>query len=147
MSTSQDARDRPEELFERLADLLTRRPLVESGTGFGSMPGLRVHHKIFVMLCRGELVVKLPQVRVDSLVEQGVASRFDAGQDGRRMKQWAAVPPAHSDAWPGLADEAMQFVAAGSRAGQRTDPIGSRRAAGACSGTAGRTGGTGSTRT
>ncbi len=34
------------------------------------------------MLCRGELVVKLPRARVDQLVLDGIATRFDAGATG-----------------------------------------------------------------
>lgn len=110
MSTSQEAPVSAEKLFERLARDLRSRPLVEPGTGFGSMPGLRVRTKIFAMLCRGELVVKLPQARVDSLVAAGVATRFDARRDGRRMKQWAAISPEHASTWSGLAAEALHHV-------------------------------------
>ena len=98
------------ELFERLATRLLDRPGVHEGTGFGSVPGLRVHDKIFAMLCRGELVVKLPRHRVDQLVANGTAARFDARRDGRLMKEWAAVPTDRGYAWEALADEAFRFV-------------------------------------
>ena len=82
-----------------------------TGTGFGTNPGLRVSGKIFAMLVRGELVVKLPMDRVDELVEAGVARRFDAGK-GRPMKEWASVPANASRRWKGLVEEAKVFVGA-----------------------------------
>ena len=63
------------------------------------------------MLCRGELVVKLPESRVDALVEAGAAERFDARGDGRRMREWASVPADRSEEWRALAEEAHGFVA------------------------------------
>ena len=87
----------PEQLWEPLAkDQLARRG-VTSGTGFGTNAGLRVSGKIFAMLVRGELVVKLPRDRVD------------AGK-GRPMKEWASVPPSASRRWKALVEEARAFV-------------------------------------
>ena len=102
----------PDVLFERVAAGMTTRRGVETGTGFGSVPGLRVKSKIFAMLCRGELVVKLPRDRVDQLVSDGVGARFDARNDGRLMKEWASIPPRHGDEWETLAAEALAFVEA-----------------------------------
>jgi hypothetical protein len=96
--------------FAELAARLVGRPEVEEGTGFGRMPGLRVNGKIFVMLCRGQLVVKLPRARVDELVVAGVAERFDAGKGSRIMKEWASVPVTSAGQWEGLAEEALRFV-------------------------------------
>ena len=98
------------ELFEQLATRLREKPGVHEGTGFGAVPGLRVNSKIFAMLCRGELVVKLPRHRVDQLVTDGTAARFDARRDGRLMKEWAAVPPERGHAWEALVIEALRFV-------------------------------------
>jgi hypothetical protein len=56
-------------------------------------------------------VVKLPKVRVDELVEAGVARRFDAGK-GRPMKEWASVAANASRRWRGLVEEAKVFVGA-----------------------------------
>ena len=99
----------PEQLWEPIArDQLARRG-VTGGTGFGTNEGLRVSGKIFAMLVRGELVVKLPRERVDELVEAGAARRFDAGK-GRPMKEWASVPASASRRWKGLVEEARTFV-------------------------------------
>ncbi len=107
-----DTRDVALELFERLAARLLTEPLVEQGTGFGAMPGLRVGRKIFAMLCRGELVVKLPRTRVDQLVAVGTAARFDPRGDRRPMKEWASVTVDHADDWNQLTREALDFVRA-----------------------------------
>jgi hypothetical protein len=99
----------PEQLWEPIAkDQLARRG-VTPGTGFGTGTGLRISGKIFAMLVRGELVVKLPKDRVDDLVDAGTAERFDAGK-GRPMKEWASVPPSASRRWKALVEEARGFV-------------------------------------
>ena len=99
----------PEQLWEPLAKAQLVRRGVTSGTGFGTNEGLRVSGKIFAMLVRGELVVKLPKDRVDELVDSGAARRFDAGK-GRPMKEWASVPVSASRRWKGLVEEAKTFV-------------------------------------
>ena len=63
----------PQERYEQLVDELTgldgvRPP--EGGSGFGR-GALRYRRKIFAMFVRGQLVVKLPQPRVDELVAGG----------------------------------------------------------------------------
>jgi hypothetical protein len=99
----------PEQLWEPIArDQLAKRG-VTSGTGFGTSEGLRVSGRIFAMLVRGELVVKLPRDRVDELVDAGAARRFDAGK-GRPMREWASVPASASRRWRGLVEEARTFV-------------------------------------
>ena len=98
-----------EQLWEPLAKAQLAKRGVTSGTGFGANEGLRVSGKIFAMLVRGELVVKLPRDRVDELVDAGAARRFDAGK-GRPMKEWASVPASASRRWRGLVEEARTFV-------------------------------------
>jgi TfoX/Sxy family transcriptional regulator of competence genes len=99
----------PEQIWEPIAKRQLAERDVTTGTGFGSNPGLRVSGKIFAMLVRGELVVKLPKDRVDDLVDTGVARRFDAGK-GRPMKEWASIPSSASPRWKALVDEARSFV-------------------------------------
>ena len=99
----------PQQLWEPIArDQLAKRG-VTGGTGFGTNEGLRVSGKIFAMLVRGELVVKLPRDRVDELVDAGAARRFDAGK-GRPMREWASVSLGASRRWRGLVEEARTFV-------------------------------------
>ncbi|HLZ57579.1 MAG TPA: hypothetical protein VKR06_11580 [Ktedonosporobacter sp.] len=77
---------------------------------FGSA-ALRVHNKIFAMLVKGRLVVKLPKSRVDALVASGDGEPFDPRHDGRLMKEWLSLDPTSQQAWLPLAKEAMEFVA------------------------------------
>jgi hypothetical protein len=99
----------PEQLWEPIAKAQLAERGVTEGTGFGTNAGLRVSGKIFAMLVRSELVVKLPKDRVDELVEAGTAERFDAGK-GRPMEEWASVPASASRGWKGLVEEARTFV-------------------------------------
>ena len=82
---------------------------VTEGTRFGSTGQLKVKDRIFAMLVRGELVVKLPGRRVDSLVEAGQGERFDAGK-GKPMREWFVLSPTSKVRWLPLAQEALQFV-------------------------------------
>ena len=99
----------PTQNFERIAARHRSDPSVSAGTGFGSSPGLRVDGKVFAMLVRDQLIVKLPRSRVDELVGAGRAERFDPGH-GRVMKEWAAVPVTHAGEWAGLVDDALAYV-------------------------------------
>ena len=83
-------------------------PAVKRGFGRSA---LTTGGRIFAMLPRGRLVVKLPQARVDALVGDGWGARFDANR-ARPMKQWFVVDPAHEDDWLALAEEALVFVRA-----------------------------------
>jgi hypothetical protein len=96
-------------LFEAAVEPFSGDPRVTGGTGFGSSPGRRVDGRIFAMLVRDELVVKLPRQRVDALVGSGSARWFDAGK-GRPMREWAAVAITDAPAWPELVAEAYAFV-------------------------------------
>lgn len=101
----------PEERFEDLIDELLGTEGVgppRPGGGFGSS-ALRVDNRIFAMLVRGRLVVKLPKQRVDALVEAGHGVRFDANK-GMPMKEWLSLDDGSPLAWPELAREALAFV-------------------------------------
>lgn len=76
---------------------------------FGSA-GLKVKNKVFAMLVKGKLVVKLPRERVEALVSAKRGVHFDPGH-GRVMKEWVAVGPVAKKEWIGLAAEAKDFVA------------------------------------
>lgn len=112
-----DVPNTPEERFaalveEFISDSAVTLPLDGSASNnrFGSS-GLRVHNKIFAMLTRGRLVVKLPKQRVDTLVASGDGERFDPRHDGRLMKEWLSLAPTSEQAWLPLAKEAREFVA------------------------------------
>jgi hypothetical protein len=99
----------PEERFASIAESELREPGVTAGTGFGRNEGLRISGKIFAMLVRGELVVKLPKDRVQELSDAGIAHPFEPGP-GRVMKEWVAVSVDASRRWPSLAKEARAFL-------------------------------------
>jgi TfoX/Sxy family transcriptional regulator of competence genes len=75
---------------------------------FGSA-ALKVDGKIFAFLSQGELVVKLPQERVDELVDSGKGNPYGARR-GKVMKEWVAISPERSRTWPKLAEDAREFA-------------------------------------
>jgi hypothetical protein len=80
------------------------------GSGFGRS-ALRFQGKIFAMLVRGRLVVKLPAGRVETLVAAGAGDHFDASK-GTPMKEWLSLDPASAQPWLPLAHEALAFARA-----------------------------------
>jgi len=101
----------PEERFNVLAASFASTPHVAlpcEGRAFGSA-ALRTHGKIFAMLVRGALVVKLPKQRVDELVGACEGTRFDANK-GRPMKEWLRLEPRSQLSWASLAREASDYV-------------------------------------
>jgi hypothetical protein len=54
----------------------------ESKKGFGAS-GLKVHNRVFAMLIRGSLVVKLSKQRVNTLLAAGDGEPFEPRRDGR----------------------------------------------------------------
>ena len=103
-----------EGLFEDLVDGLVGCPGVtppRGGSGFGRS-ALRWEKKIFAMLVRGRLVLKLPAPRVDALVATGDGVRFDANK-GTPMREWFSLDPESGLAWLPLAREALDFAQAG----------------------------------
>ena len=108
----------PEARYAALCGVLFSRGEVNPSEmkGFGSS-ALVVEGRIFAMLARGRLVVKLPKARVDALVEAGWGARFDANR-GRPMKQWLTIDPARRDDWLALAEEALDLARAERRAKQ-----------------------------
>jgi hypothetical protein len=81
---------------------------VKCGRMFSSNSVLNVNGKIFAMLTKGNLVVKLPKARVDQLVSGGVGTHFNPGH-GRLMKEWVVVRSGKLP-WIDLAREAHSFV-------------------------------------
>jgi hypothetical protein len=106
-----DASATTEERFATLIEALRAEPdVTKDWKGFGAS-GLKVKGKIFVMLSRGRLMVKLPRQRVDALVAAGEGERFDPRRDGRLMKEWLSLEPTSKLEWLPLAKEALAFVA------------------------------------
>ena len=101
----------PEQRFAALIDELLGIPGVtppRGGSGFGRS-ALRVENKIFAMLVRGHLVLKLPRQRVDALISAGQGIRFDASK-GTPMREWLRLDPESALPWPPLALEALEFA-------------------------------------
>lgn len=82
-------------------------PPEAGGRQFGSS-GLRVNGRIFAMVSRGRLVLKLPAERVAEMIAVGRGEPFDAGK-GRPMKEWVGVEPDRDEDWLSLATEALEF--------------------------------------
>jgi len=97
--------------FDAIAARLLAEPGTDDHRAFHS-PCLRVNRKIFAMLVRGELVVKLPPARCAELIDAGEARAFDRGQ-GTPMRSWITVDDLEIAAWPALAEEALVFVRGG----------------------------------
>jgi hypothetical protein len=94
--------------FAPVVDAFAADPAVTAGRMMASF-GLKVNDKIFAMVVKGMLVVKLPKARVDEMVGGGAGEHLETGQ-GRKMKEWIAV---RGDAgWVELAREAYGFVKA-----------------------------------
>ncbi|GAB2835486.1 hypothetical protein GCM10027176_44790 [Actinoallomurus bryophytorum] len=101
----------PQERHADLVDELTGVPGVDppqGGRGFGRT-ALRYETKIFAMLVRGRLVLKLPADRVDELVTGGDGVHFDANK-GTPMKEWLSLDPRSRRDWLPLAQEALTFA-------------------------------------
>jgi hypothetical protein len=100
----------PERACLRAVSPFDTDPRVSAGTGFGGAPGRRVDGRIFAMLVRGALVLKLPADRVRSLIEDGRGAPFDAAK-GRPMREWVAVAVDDDADCAALVAEAFAFVA------------------------------------
>lgn len=107
---TESAPDEHEARFWALAMPLLGRAGVTRSTMMG-LPCLRVDGAFFASFDRrtGDLLVKLPEARVDQLVATGRAHAFAPA--GRRFREWAAVPQVRRRAWTALIEEALEFVA------------------------------------
>jgi len=99
----------PRELYSKLVEILLSHPEVSQSkkSGFGS--GLRVNGKIFAMLSKGKLVVRLPDQRMNEIIASGNGEPYTQGQN-RPTKEWLIVESTSEDDWIPLAMEAMEFV-------------------------------------
>ena len=99
-----------EALFWELADELLEQSAVSRSTMMG-YPCLRKNGAFFACVERGtgHLIVKLPADRVNELVASGRARSF--APNGRRFREWAAIPRRDRKVWSALIGEAQTFVA------------------------------------
>lgn len=95
--------------FAPVVEAFAADPDVTKGRMMASF-GLKVNDKIFAMVVKGMLVVKLPKTRVDEMVSSGAGEHLETSQ-GKRMKEWIAVRG--DTGWVELAKEAYGFVKAG----------------------------------
>ena len=115
-----DKDDGPDGARARYADLVMELAGVagvtvpQGGSGFGRS-ALRFHGKIFAMLVRGRLVLKLPTNQISEMVAAGAGEHFDANK-GTPMKEWLSLDPQSAEPWLPLAHEALAFA---DRAGRR----------------------------
>jgi hypothetical protein len=95
--------------FWELAEPLLGRTDVIRSTMMG-YPCLRIRGQFFASTDRttGALLVKLPEARVDQLVDVGRAEPFAPA--GRRFREWASIPYERARTWKRLLDEALGFV-------------------------------------
>jgi hypothetical protein len=100
-------RDQYEDLVDALMGIDGVIP-PRGGGGFGRS-ALRYHGKIFAMLVRGRLVLKLPASRVTALIRSGHGVAFDANK-GTPMREWLSLDPDSDLNWLSLATEALDFA-------------------------------------
>lgn len=101
--------DNPTDFFWNVATPFLAQEGVTRSTMMG-FPCLRLkgdyfasaHHKT------GDLIVKLPANRVLDLIEQEVGEPF--APNGRRFREWLAVPRRDANLWRQLIADAQTFV-------------------------------------
>jgi hypothetical protein len=107
-STSKHAPPPIDPLFAPVAQAFANAADVVRRQMFGNHDVLAVGGKIFAMLNKGRLVVKLPKSRVDAMVEGGLGTRFEPGPR-HVMKEWVVVEQGAAP-WLPLAREAHGYV-------------------------------------
>jgi TfoX/Sxy family transcriptional regulator of competence genes len=95
-------------LFGSLLEAFRDDPHVTQSKMFGST-ALTIHGKVFAILYKGRLVLKLPKDRVEALVRSGQGDYFDPGH-ARVSKGWVSIKPEAKADWLSLSQEAKDFV-------------------------------------
>jgi hypothetical protein len=96
-----------ERAFASVVASLVVEPGVTVGRAFHN-PGLKIGAKLFAMLHRDGLVVKLPEARCRELLASGAVGPFDRGQ-GTPMREWVTVTEPDTHRWVSYAREALSF--------------------------------------
>ncbi|MEV6635428.1 TfoX/Sxy family protein [Actinoplanes sp. NPDC051470] len=109
MAIDHEAAERGDKRLEALADPYLQRPGVDWGRMFSTI-GLRVRGKIFGLVNHaGNLMVKIPATRADTLESTGAATRMTMA--GKIMREWVEMPyDAGEEAWRTLLDEAYTYL-------------------------------------
>lgn len=97
-----------QEMFRSLIQDFITDPAVSTGKMFGTQ-ALKINGKVFAMLVKEKLVVKLPKDRVGTLIANQVGEQFDPGH-GRLMKEWVVIEASTLREWMDLMLEAREFV-------------------------------------
>lgn len=104
-------RPRPDvPLFWRLADPMIAAGEAEEGTMMG-FHCLRVKGRFIATVEHDshDLIVKLPEARVDELIAAGIGQPFAPA--GRRFREWVAIAAQDEALWRTLLDEAADSAA------------------------------------
>lgn len=100
-----------EQLYSLIADELGKDAAVSQSKMFGSQ-GFKIAGKVFAVLVKGKLVLKLPKETVGQFIATEKGEHFDPGH-GKIMKEWVALKPISPDEWLALAKHAKDFVLSG----------------------------------
>lgn len=97
--------------FWAVAEPLLAVATVTRSTMMG-LPCLRANGRFFASFDRraAALLVKLPEARVNELIQSGEAEPF--APSGRRFREWASIEFGRSEIWSARLHEALAFVAA-----------------------------------
>jgi hypothetical protein len=95
--------------FWALADEYLQRPDVTRGTMMG-YPCLRLHGDFFASWDphHEQLIVKLDAAAVSTRVDAGRGEPF--APNGRRFREWLAIPATRRRAWPRALDDAYDYA-------------------------------------
>jgi hypothetical protein len=96
------------ELFDQIVAAYTREPGVTFGRAWHN-EGLTVDGRIFAMVVRDGLVVKVPADQAADLIEQGRGTAFEP-RPGRTMREWIVVDGHDPTRWRRLIADAHHYV-------------------------------------
>ena len=100
-----------DELFAGLVTVYMEKPRVTLEQAFHNEV-LKVDNKVFAMVVRGQLVVKVPAQQCADMIVARRAVAFEPSP-GRRMREWIAVDPVDpgsANDWGQLAEDAYRYV-------------------------------------